>query len=1415
MDKEKEAIETSGTTDSSPVAGDSSPKRWTEVHALGIDAGSAYVSVVAMDSSGKVVGSEYVKHNGNVVETVRAVLSRRGVKSAKFAAKTGNAAFQIENAGAFVDTTVAIMHGVKRSYEDVRNIIYVGAGSFYLIMLNERGEYLRHTENTACASGTGAFLEQQALRLGTDAGGLHRLARNAKSCPPVATRCAVFAKTDIIHLQQEGYTPEDIAAGICRGMAASTLETLLKGRTLEGKTVLTGGVAKNTEIVRYVEEILGMKVEVPETPELVGALGAAVCAVSNGYAEHDVRSICKADNALTQRLRRPPLKLEKSVYPDFSSFDFHINADGTEVTFPTEPVENHYDVVLGIDIGSTSTKAVLLKPDREPLMTLYRKTAGNPVEATRLVLKAIREESRRYSFSLNFLGVGTTGSGRKFVRKVLGADFEINEITAHARAAVHIDPSVDTILEIGGQDSKFTQLKNGVVYNSTMNYVCAAGTGSFIEEQAKRLDISIWEYGDTVMGVAPPRTSDRCTVFMERDLDVLLAEGWSKKEVAAAVLYSVCENYLNKVVAGQHIGERVYFQGATARNKALVAAFEQTLGKPIIVSPYCHLTGAYGTALLMLDKKFNGSTFRGLEFVDADIRTTKERCTLCRNECELTVVEIEGEKVGWGMKCGKEYEHRSGAAEDPPTYSLFKLRNRLLHQLAGKDPEKVRFNAGMPMSLTTHLYLPLCATMLRKLGGAVVLSGTRTRRSVMEKGIHYTRAEFCAPVVASHGHVAELAEKGVDFVFLPHMIRSWRDEEFTDSHFCPYVQGHPSVIKASRIPDETSARIISPVVELCRGTRHVAKRIHEELSALVDVSLEEVEEALKEGLEQQKKFQETLREEGKKVIRNLEKEGKMGVVIFGRPYNVNDPGLNVDLPWTIAGMGITVIPMDCVEEGPTEERWHNTYWYYVQKILKTAKTVVESDNLFGILFTNFSCGPDSYLLTYFKETMAEREKPFLVIQFDAHGADAGYVTRVEAALESFKAWKPVSMKHPTPFRQTSRLDRRRTIFFPPMDPVTVHLFTAAFRGAGYRAEVLEENEETLDVGYKHTLGSECAPCPSTLGSFIRTVEERNLSPSETALFMPTAHGPCRFGQYATLDKLVLEKKGWGDVEIISPSSDNAYLGLPASLRRLLWKAILTGDILSKMVLKIRPYEKVSGCTDAVMARSLEKLKVVFENGGRGLENVLAEIVEDFRSVERTNVRKPKVGIVGEIYVRCNDFLNQRVARYIEEYGGEAMRTTIAEWIFYTEYMHEYRREKGISYVLERVKNKLQRFYFNRTEHGLYSIASSILADRMEPSIEEVIEAGRRYVPVEFEGEAILTVGRAIVFMEKEGAAAIVNVSPAFCMPGTTTTAIFARIEEERGIPIICNFYDGSGEPNRSLRPYMHCLTGGLTAAERA
>jgi predicted nucleotide-binding protein (sugar kinase/HSP70/actin superfamily) len=603
-----------------------------------------------------------------------------------------------------------------------------------------------------------------------------------------------------------------------------------------------------------------------------------------------------------------------------------------------------------------------------------------------------------------------------------------------------------------------------------------------------------------------------------------------------------------------------------------------------------------------------------------------------------------------------------------------------------------------------------------------------------------------------------------------------------------------------------SVKRISPVMEFGLPLRKLARNLHRSLKeAGLAFSLGTVKKALDAGLKAQTAFDEGTRAEGLDTLKALDASGDMGVVILGRPYNVNDPGLNLDLPKKIAGLGVTAVPMDALPSKPEDlaESWSNMYWNYGARILAAAEHVAKSKNLFGIFFTNFACGPDSYLVTYFKSIMAQHRKPYLILQFDAHGADAGYMTRVEAAVESFRAWTSKAVTPPRP-HVSGEITTERTILMPPMDPITVHLFTACFQSHGFKVEILEENASTLALGYKHCQGGECVPCPSTLGSAIHYMETSGADPKDLAFFMPTACGPCRFGQYRRLSEIVFDRQGWQDLLVFSPSAVTAYQGLPSALRRQLFDAVVVGDVLQKIVFRLRPYEKRVGEVDRGLWEAIHKISADFAER-RDPADSLAEAVKKFLAIPVEFTPRPKVGIVGEIYLRTNHVMNEDLFRVIERHGGEVLKATLTEWFLYTAYLVKHVTRGGKSGWRDRLNGYLENWFFHSHEHKYVHIAAPIIGDRSEPPIDEVVQAGLEHLPVEFEGEAVLTLGRTLLLFERDGVDAVVNASPTFCMPGTITTSIFSRVEEEVGKPIICLFYDGSGNPNQALIPHMHFL----------
>lgn len=1392
---------------------------------VGIDVGALFLKAVRTDSSGNVCETFYRKHHGEPAKVLDDALAALSVGAGDFISMTGvNARAFAHGLGAAVsDMTYCQIEAIRRLVRDCRYVMDIGGGSATLIQLDRNGNFQGYATNSLCAAGTGSFLDEQLGRLGISYDDAKKYAHNPHP-PTIATRCSVFAKSDLIHRQQEGCSKMDMWSGLCRGMTRTLLSTLLSGRPLDGKTAVIGGVALNAEVVRWLEEAYPGLIVVPPMPHLVAAVGAALNGRVVGHHPVGQRTLSavKGRSSKSGLDRFPwPLAMEKSHYPSFATDEAYDDDDANEVRVTSWKEGQDIRGYLGIDVGSTSTKALLADEQGRVIVDVYRKTAGDPIGATKRLFKALRVLAERKRARLEILGVGTTGSGRKIVGIVIGADAIINEISAHVAGAARTDSSIDTIFEIGGQDSKYMYLVDGHIRDSNMNYVCAAGTGSFVEEQANKLGYKVADAGPAVMGICPPRATDRCTVFMEQDMQKLIQSGATPEEAFAAVMVAVTKNYLNKVVGNRYRSrKKIFFQGATARNPALVAAFERLLDVEIVVSPYCHVMGAYGVALLtcemMVGKKDSKTSFRGLDLEKRQIRLEKGQCDLCQNHCAITAAAIEGldEKPSWGYMCGRDPAEKR--VRVTPHARLLRLRQKLWQEggAGTKVPEGAPI-IGIPQALVTYTYLPLWRRFFNRLGYQIQLSGPTTQ-AIRELGTRLSGADFCFPAKVFLGHAAALATReGVDFIFLPQMMNEVPSEHVTAATFCPYVQASPGYCRSAfKLNGLETAQILAPLVDMRLEEGELAKKLAQTLSRPLQRSVGEIEEAWKDGIRVQGEFRLRCLEEGQRVIHEAREKNEKLLVLVGRPYNTYDPGLNLGLPQKIAEQGRTVIPMEflSLDLSRLGARYRNIYWSYGQKILAALEEISKSDLFDAIYFTNFSCGPDSFLLSYAAEIMGN--KPFLALELDEHGADAGYMTRIEAFFDVLRRPQGYSPRGLQPYGETSKRTpyvppprdmRDRTLWVPNMHPVTTELFVAALRRHGFDARLLpREDQGVFEIGRSVTRGSECLPTAITIGSLLKTLRENGEGGGTgrgQAFFMPTAQGPCRFGQYCTLHRQILDREGFSDVAILSPTSFNGYQGVDEPVRRALWIAMLVGDILLKARCKVRPYEVSPGQVDLILGHEIARLAWVIEKDGDIVE-ALGKAVRRVAAVPvRAEAGKPLIGVVGEIYVRNNVFANEDVLGSIERLGGEAWTTPVSEWFLFTASPANISEHHAHRFSMNSVTSYLKWQWMVHWEKKLYHAASPLLDDRHEPPIQEIMKEGARVLPANIGGEAILTIGRAVKFAHQK-AALVVNVAPFSCMPGTVTTALFRELSVELGLPIVNLFYDGTGGQNRRLEVFL-------------
>jgi len=932
--------------------------------------------------------------------------------------------------------------GVGTLYRDVVNIFEMGGeNSKYICISNDNGQIgiVDYETNGDCAAGTGSFMDQQSTRLRYQIEDVGDIVLAAERTPKIAGRCSVFAKSDMIHAQQKGYKPDEVLKGLCESVARNFKSNIARGKSVHGKTAFIGGVALNKGVAGSLASIFELEEKdffVPKEGVHVAAIGAAI--ISGGG--NGTETAAAASKRMSDNKMFDPAGLKERLAhfqsQAASEFPMWKRLTRDRVLFLRDRVDKYdfdgrklpVDAYLGIDIGSVSTNLTLIDDDGLVIKEIYLRTQARPIE---VVHEGLQEIEREVGAKVRIRGVGTTGSGRELIGELIGADTIVDEITAHKTGAAFIGDTmigkkVDTIFEIGGQDAKFISIADGIVVDFTMNEACAAGTGSFLEEQAEKLDVSIVnQFADLAFSSDRPlRLGERCTVYMEQDVSAYLKKGAAKNDIIAGLAYSVVQNYLNRVVRGRKIGSVIFFQGGTAYNDAVAAAFSEVLGQEIIVPPYNGVIGAIGASLLVREKvQALGaeSTFRGYDLTAINYKLREFTCQGCTNYCDIQEFNVEGNKTYWGDKCSDRYRKRAKVPRKPTIPNLMTLYNEILERdyiplvekklgtcidtsAPGASGAKPRI--GVARSMYFYDRHPFWGTYLRALGAEIVLS-PRTNKKIAHQGIEAAVAEPCFPVQVAHGHILALLEQGVDGILTPNVIDSETDAPEVKSYMCPWGQTLPFILKHAPLLDGKEALMMSPIVHFREGEGFVEKELWQ-YGKRFGVSRARHRLAVRAGFAAQRMFRQQCEAAGREALDILEKSGEAGVILVGRPYNVIDKEANLDVPGKLRDYyGMNVIPIFFLPlEGiGIRDINDNMFWNFGRKILQTARLAAQKENLHLIYITNFKCGPDSYVKHY---ASAAAVRPYLTLQFDGHSNDAGVMTRCEAYLDSkgvLRWWK--------------------------------------------------------------------------------------------------------------------------------------------------------------------------------------------------------------------------------------------------------------------------------------------------------------------------------------------------------------------------------------------------------------------------
>jgi predicted CoA-substrate-specific enzyme activase len=1378
----------------------------SEKKVLGICLGASTVSLVEVSTgpNGSRIGRHWLHtHEGDPKRTLVRALQAIDLKAYDGMAATGRKFRRFVNLTS-ISEPEAVEHAypfLKPAGVDCPAVVSAGGETFMVYVLDRAGRIANVVTGNKCASGTGEFFLQQLRRMNV---GLEDAAQWAAVEKPhhVSGRCSVFCKSDCTHATNKGIPRSQVTAGLCQMMANKILELLKK---VERRDIMvTGGTALNGMMIEYLRrEIPGLVV--PHEAPFFEALGAALWAGAHPTeAFPGFEGLFKEGVASFDRL--PPLE-------DFAAqVEFKSIARGT--LMPGDVC------LLGLDVGSTTTKAVLLRrSDLALLASVYLRTNGDPVGASRRCYREILDQVGRQAdpAGIRIVGLGVCGSGRQIAGLHALTDGVINEIIAHATAAVYFDPRVDTLFEIGGQDAKYTYITNAVPSDYAMNEACSAGTGSFLEESAfETLGVRMEDIAAVaVRGVRPPNFNDQCAAFIASDIKNAIHEGVPHEDIVAGLVYSICMNYANRVKGNRPVGEKIFMQGGVCYNRAVPLAMAALVGKPIVVPPEPGLMGAFGVALevakriengLLAEKDFDLETLAGREVAYGRTFTCRGGEEKCDRRCPIAVIEVEGRKYPFGGACNRYYNLRHNVRHDVAQLDLVSVRQKLVFERYGAGlaaAPRGRGRIGMNRSFLVNTYFPLYSNFFGRLGFEVVLPDLPTQEGIDQRG-----AAFCYPVELAHGFFDTLlkSEPRPDFLFLPHFkaVPNLPNESSNQSQVCPLVQGETYYLQSAfrrtieRL-GRSGTRLLTPLLDFSAGIGG-AEAPFVEMADGLGVGRPEARRAFAFARERQEACFEAMRAAGREAIERIESDpDQFGIVLFSRPYNGFAEEAHMGIPHKFASRGIPVVPLDFLDLAQERSKRH-MYWGMGKLLMKASRRVEKHPQLFGTYITNFSCGPDSFVISYFRDIMGR--KPSLTLELDSHTADAGLETRIEAFLDIVKAYRQLSARRLIPARAgaftpartaisaksaevvtsagevLSMKDPRVTILVPSMGRLGTEAFAAIFRGYGFHAKANRENDEAiLKVGRANTSCKECLPLILTTGTLLSYIQNGKRPDEVLVYFMPTGSGPCRFGQYYIFMEDLIRRQQIPDVALLALSSDNSYIGMDKDFERHAWWAVTVSDAMEDIRAML-----------LANAADLPEALATFEDGWRQilgamekadfkvLKARLADSAERLRRIplKRPVAEVPTVSLTGEIFVRRDSLSRQFLTERLAEKGFATVCAPVAEWIHYCNYLVANGFNQDPMTAMDKFKLRLRNFFQGRYERQIKEILGRTgLIHPDSPDVAQVIANARPHISPKLAGEAILTVGGALTEIIHR-TCGVIAIGPFGCMPNRLSEAILSE-----------------------------------------
>lgn len=1414
---------------------------------IGVDIGSTTIKMVVIDQDEKILFKTYRRHLADIRNAFKSCL-----EDAENIIKDKKLTFSISGSGGmslaeklnveFIQEVIASTKAIQINNPETDVVIELGGEDAKITYLNGGVE---QRMNGTCAGGTGAFIDQMASLLNMDAGRLNEEAKDYTNIYPIAARCGVFAKTDVQPLINEGAKKCDIAISIFHAVVVQTISVLACGRPILGKVAFLGGpLTFLSELRKRFIEVLKLKDEdiiFPQDSELYVALGAALSC--EGKSEYDYHSIlARLEDIKGEEENKSdslePLFKNKQEYDSFK--ERHDKSVVKEIDISMAEGKCY----LGIDAGSTTTKAVLINEKCEILYSYYAGNKGNPVDTAAGIIKEVYSnipEGAKIVYS------GVTGYGEHLLKEAFSMDIGEIETVAHYKAAKFFCPDVDFILDIGGQDMKCLRIKDGTIQSITLNEACSAGCGSFLQAFAKSLGFEIEDFAKKALfAKSPVDLGSKCTVFMNSKVKQAQKEGFTVEDIAAGLAYSVVKNSLYKVIKLRNpdeLGNNIVVQGGTFYNEAVLRSFERLSGRNVIRPNIAGLMGAFGAAILAKENyearacsvndetaatvennisdnkndevKANNihiSTLVSKENVDnIEMKSTNSRCKGCSNSCLLTINRFpNGNRFIAGNKCDTPLGNNTKDKNIPNLYEY--KYNRIFNYEPLELSKAKRGVIGIPRVLNMYENYPLWFTLFTNLGFRVEIS-EKSSKKLYEKGLTSIVSETaCYPAKMTHGHVEDLIEKGIKNIFYPCILHESREfKNATDTFNCPVVTSYAEVIKNNMDSlEENNVNFMNPFLPIANKSK-LKKRLKNTLS-IFNISQKEINYAVDKAWDEQENFKKDIREKGVKTLKYIKDHNIQGILLGGRPYHV-DPEINHGMPKLINSLGFAVFTEDSVAHlGEIDGKLNVVdQWAYHSRLYRASNFIIDHDDINLVQLTSFGCGLDSITTDAVAEILECGSKIYTNIKID-EGSNLGAARiRLRSLKAAIEERKNKNIETSITKRDTKKFinpGKNKTIIVPQFSPIHFNILESAFRACGYDLVVLNNGDNAIDEGLKYVNNDICYPAIVVIGQVIEALKSGRYDLENTSILLAQSEGQCRFTNYTSVLEKALKEAGYEDLPVLSLSlagvdKTNSLEGMNLDLVKKSIVGVIYGDLLSRVLHRVRPYEKIKGSADELYKKWTRICRESFEEPlKKNFKSIISSIIKEFEELPRIDVYKPKVGLVGELLVKFNPIANNSIVNMLEKEGVEVVHNDLLSLFLSSAknqiFNYKHLDGKYISKLKGEITIKLiekyQKVYIDALKKSrIFYVTEKI--DEMAHNASKIISLGNQ------SGEGWKLPGE-IMELENWGVNNVVCMQPFGCLPSHAVArgTIKALKKLNNKLNIVTIEYDpGSSEVNQNNR----------------